>query len=400
MDANSTPAGGAAEAPKVTTIENSAVADMYKTGADIANAALTHVATLCVPGARLIDLCAAGDDHLNAALAGVYAKGRIEKRIGFPFCVSPNHYAGNLSPTDDADGGAALALAAGDIAKLDCSVVIDGYYAAAATTIVVGAADGATAAPATGRAADVICAAHAAAEAALRLMAPGSTNTAVTDVVGRVAAAYNCTPVQGVLSHVTKRNIIDGNKVIAGCADPEHRVDEFSFEPFEVYHLDVIVSTGDGKVRGGQGVKRGAWGEKGSVGPGGEGVALAFWFFFFFFFSFSFSFLFLSVSLGLPVVVGVDHGQHVPLFFLKKNDDLALPIFPWLFLFFFLLLFFFFFFFCSFLFFFFFFFFFFLLCVFASPKKKKQRKKNGFVRLFERPSKAVPAVPAIFLPLR
>lgn len=237
-----------ADAP--TTIENSAVADMYKVGSDIVNAALAHVATLCVPGAKVLDLCAAGDAHLNAALEKVFNKAKFEKRIGFPMCVTPNHLAGNLSPTaDDPDGGSEITLADGDIAKLDCAVVIDGYYSAGAATAVVREGGASQSEPLTGRAADVICAAHTAAEAAMRCMQPGSTNTQVTDIINKVAEAYKCAPVQGVLSHITKKHVIDGNKVITGHVDPEQRVEEFSFEPFEVYHLDIIMSTGDGKVR-------------------------------------------------------------------------------------------------------------------------------------------------------
>lgn len=78
----------------------------------------------------------------------------------------------------------------------------------------------------------------------------GATNTAVTDVIQKVATAYGVNPIQGVLSHEMRHGIIDGGKVIAlSNADPEHKVDEFAFEVNTVYSLDIIFSTGEGKTR-------------------------------------------------------------------------------------------------------------------------------------------------------
>jgi hypothetical protein len=57
----------------------------------------------------------------------------------------------------------------------------------------------------TGPRADVLAAAHAAAEAAVRLIKPGNTNAQVTEAVAAVAAAYGVTPAQGVLMHQMKR---------------------------------------------------------------------------------------------------------------------------------------------------------------------------------------------------
>ena len=84
---------------------------------------------------------------------------------------------------------------------------IDGFIATVAETVVVGEA-GAAPAPVTGPRADVLAAAHAAAEAAVRLIKPGNTNTQVTEAVAAIAAAYGVTPVQGVLMHQMKRCVL------------------------------------------------------------------------------------------------------------------------------------------------------------------------------------------------
>lgn len=132
----------------------------------------------------------------------------------------------------------------------DLGVQIDGFISQAATTVIVGPV---TETPTTGRAADVICAAYYAAELAHRLIRPGGSNTEVTEAIAKVAEVFKCTPVEGVLTHQLKRYIIDGSKVVLNKADADQQVDEFTFEVNEVYSVDIVMSTGDGKTREGEG---------------------------------------------------------------------------------------------------------------------------------------------------
>ena len=87
----------------------------------------------------------------------MYNKGKLEKGVAFPTCVSTNNLAGHVSPLADATD----VLAVGDLVKVDLAVHIDGYIAAAAQSAVVMPQAGE---PATGRAADVLCAAYMGAE--------------------------------------------------------------------------------------------------------------------------------------------------------------------------------------------------------------------------------------------
>jgi len=75
-----------------------------------------------------------------------------------------------------------------------------------------------------------------------------SQNTDVTEAIQKVAAAYDCKIVEGVLSHQLKQHVIDGNKVVLSVSSPETTVDEVEFEENEVYAIDIVASTGDGKV--------------------------------------------------------------------------------------------------------------------------------------------------------
>lgn len=45
-----------------------------------------------------------------------------------------------------------------------------------------------------------------------------------------------------------KQFVIDANKVILSVSNPETRVDDAEFEENEVYAVDIVTSTGDGKV--------------------------------------------------------------------------------------------------------------------------------------------------------
>lgn len=73
-------------------------------------------------------------------------------------------------------------------------------------------------------------------------------NKDVTEAIQKVAAAYDCKIVEGVLSHQLKQFVIDGNKVVLSVSSPDVRVDDAEFEENEVYSIDIAASTGEGKV--------------------------------------------------------------------------------------------------------------------------------------------------------
>ena len=85
-------------------------------------------------------------------------------------------------------------MATGDVVKLHVGAHVDGFAAISAETLVVGAsADN----PVTGRRADVLKAAWHAAEVAMRIIKVGNKNWAVTEAIHKVAAAWDCKPVEG-----------------------------------------------------------------------------------------------------------------------------------------------------------------------------------------------------------
>ncbi|XP_077233043.1 ERBB-3 BINDING PROTEIN 1 [Tasmannia lanceolata] len=217
------------------------VVDKYKNAAEILNKALQLVLSECKPKAKIVDICEKGDVFIREQTGNTYknVKKKIERGVAFPTCISVNNTICHFSPLASDES----ILEENDVVKIDMGCHIDGFIAVVAHTHVL--KEG----PVTGRAADVIAAANTAAEVALRLVRPGRKNKDVTEAIQKVAAAYDCKIVEGVLSHQLKQFVIDGNKVILSVTNPETKVDDAEFEENEVYAIDIVTSTGDGKPK-------------------------------------------------------------------------------------------------------------------------------------------------------
>jgi len=214
----------------------------YTAAAAVANKVVVEIVKMCQPGKLVSEVTSAADKYVLEQLA--LAAKKLDHGIAFPVCVSVNNCFGHYSPlnTDKA------VLNEGDLAKVDLGVHVDGYVAQVAHTFEV-TAQGASAPAITGRKADAIAAAHYAAEAAVRLITPGKKNSDVTAAIAQVAEAFNVKPVEGVLSHQIKRFVIDGNNVINGKSSLDQKTEEFTFEAGQVFAVDIVMSTGEGKGR-------------------------------------------------------------------------------------------------------------------------------------------------------
>ncbi|XP_062002993.1 ERBB-3 BINDING PROTEIN 1 [Rosa rugosa] len=217
------------------------VVTKYKSAAEIVNKALQRVISECKPKAKIVDVCEIGDSYIREQTGNMYknVKKKIERGVAFPTSISVNNTVCHFSPLASDE----TVLEEGDIVKIDMGCHIDGFIAIVAHTHALQAG------PITGRAADVIAAANTAAEVALRLVKPGKKNKDVTEAIQKVAAAYDCKIVEGVLSHQMKQFVIDANKVILSVSNPDTRVEEAEFEENEVYAIDIVASTGEGKPK-------------------------------------------------------------------------------------------------------------------------------------------------------
>merc|ERR1711935_1161574 len=209
---------------EILDISDGEVLAKYRLAAEIANRTMVQISGQCAVGMKLVDLCIMGD-------------AMITEEVG-----SVNNVVGHNCPASDDEA----VLAEGDLVKLDLGVHIDGFIAVVANSVIVCAnADEAV----TGRHADVIHAVAVAAEASLATIKPGCTNSELTAIFARAAEAFNCNVVEGVPSHVMKRHVIDGNKVILSKETSDMKVEEEEIEELDVLAVDIIMSTGDGQPK-------------------------------------------------------------------------------------------------------------------------------------------------------
>uniref|UniRef100_A0A8C2DNI6 Proliferation-associated protein 2G4-like n=1 Tax=Cyprinus carpio TaxID=7962 RepID=A0A8C2DNI6_CYPCA len=227
------------------TIAEDLVVTKYKMGGDIANQVLRVVIDAAKPGVSVLSLCVKGDAFIMTETGKIFKKEKdMKKGIAFPTSVSVNNCVCHFSPLkSDPD----YTLKDGDLVKIDLGVHVDGFISNVAHSFVIGEA------PVTGRKADVIKAAHLCAEAALRLVKPGNQNTQVTEAWNKIAQSFKCNPIEGMLSHQLKQHVIDGEKTIIQNPTDQQRKDheKAEFEVHEVYAVDVLISTGEGKARDG-----------------------------------------------------------------------------------------------------------------------------------------------------
>ena len=69
-------------------------------------------------------------------------------------------------------------------------------------------------------------------------------------MVTKIAGEFKTKPVEGMLSHQLKQNVINGDKTIIQNPNEGQRKehDKCDFDKHEVYGLDVLISSGEGTV--------------------------------------------------------------------------------------------------------------------------------------------------------
>jgi len=259
-------------------LSNPDVATKYTTCGEICNKAMEKVISMLKAGGDIYTICKEGDEFIEAEAAKVYNKRAkydenekknmtkkqlevieaggeaslrvIPKGVAFPVCISVDNVAGHFSPMKQDT----MTLAAGALVKIDLGVHVDGFITQAAQTVVCPGEDGKVT-KVTGDKADVTLAAWTAAEAALRKIEVGANNNDVTAVMKLAADEFKVNGVTGVLGHQLKRNCIDGKRTVINRENPEQgegkfeKVANHTFKEGEVYCLDVMMSSGEGKVK-------------------------------------------------------------------------------------------------------------------------------------------------------
>jgi len=239
--------GSESEEEEILDITSPDVLAKYRLAAEIANRALKLVIEACAVGASCVDLCNLGDGAIVDECSKVHNKGKAkvetkDKGVAFPTCISVNEIVGHASAAQ----GDETVLAEGDLVKIDLAVHIDGWIATVAHTVMCSADAEATVEDGPKR--NVVLACAVAAEAIMANVRPGVTNNQITPLFQQAAEEFGVNVVEGVLSHAMKRFVIDGNKaIIAKEVKGEQAVEEEQFEENDVFSIDIIMSSGEGK---------------------------------------------------------------------------------------------------------------------------------------------------------
>jgi len=105
--------------------------------------------------------------------------------------------------------------------------------------------------PATGKKADVIEAAYIAGQAAMRVIKAGNKTSDVVEATQKILDVFNCKFVEGFTSHQVTKDILDGEKTIffnpTDAQRKDYKVEQFAEN--EVYTIDILISTGEGKTK-------------------------------------------------------------------------------------------------------------------------------------------------------
>jgi len=228
---------------RITDLSNPEIVDKYKAAAKVTNQAMAYVASLCQPGASIIEICKAGDTYISTETAKFYSKSKVLRGVGFPTCLSVNNCVANFAPLES---DPVVVLQEGDVVKIDLGAHYDGVCSQMGHTIVCTANPQN---PITEKRADVVCAAHYAADCALHLLRPGNKSTQITEAVGKVAEIFHCQPVLEVTTHKVDRFAVVTDKYVPNRLAEGEKAEEFTFEENEAYVIDVAMSTGEGKPK-------------------------------------------------------------------------------------------------------------------------------------------------------
>lgn len=220
----------------------------YQKAGEIATSILKVCILHATPGTSISFLCHHADKLIVAQTQSCGAK---ESGVALPTTVCVNNCVSNYAPLPCEAGDEAqdLLLRAGDLAKIELGVHIDGYVATAAHTFFVGT--GTAQNPVSGPAADAVIAAWTAAVAVERMLRVGVHTNECTAIINKIARMFNCTPVEGTQSSQMKRFLLDAPKVIENSivndAATVRAIPNYVLEAGDVFAVNIVMSSGAGK---------------------------------------------------------------------------------------------------------------------------------------------------------
>ncbi|KAB5558212.1 peptidase M24, structural domain-containing protein [Coniochaeta sp. 2T2.1] len=237
----------------------------YKTAAQISEKVLAEVSKLCVPGAKIVDICEKGDKLIEEEVAKVYRGKKITKGFANPTTISPSSFVTPYTPLKTDETEAAVEIQADEPIKIQLGAQIDGFGSVVCDTIL--AKGESSEDVVSGRPADLILATHYANELLLRLMLPpgllasgteeekakaasakAPSQSKINSLLDKVAKSYECNLVESTTSWLFERNEIEGKKKIV-LSPGDGGKGEGTPEVGEVWGVEMGITTGSGKIK-------------------------------------------------------------------------------------------------------------------------------------------------------
>ncbi|SCM10607.1 proliferation-associated protein 2g4, putative [Plasmodium chabaudi adami] len=219
--------------------------EKYAFSGSIANLTLKKVIEKCVDGAKIYDLCEFGDKFMKAELEKVFTKkekgNKIEKGISFPVTINVNEVCNNYSPSADCDE----TIKTGDIVKISLGCHIDGHISMVGHTIYVGSENESIEGPK----AEILKNSHILAQLFLKSLKVGINASDITKNIQKACNDLKCNVISNCVTYQIKKYILEGSKFILLKENPENKVDDFQIQADDIYIIDVMVTTGDGKIK-------------------------------------------------------------------------------------------------------------------------------------------------------
>lgn len=231
----------------------------YKAAGLIATKAVTEIVNKAKDGVSLLELQQVGNNYITNECNKIYKDVKY-KGLAFPICLSKNNIAGHYTPKNTD------ILKEGDLLKIESGVHIDGYPAFIAFTTLVHSDPNIKL---DGKKTNVLRAVIEASKEIVDAMKPNHTNRDIMKIMEKYAQKYNCNLplyndnefdiVPGILSFQISRGVIDGynddsdefvHRFIQSRENPnsEFQLRETPLEENEVYAVDILMSSGSGKL--------------------------------------------------------------------------------------------------------------------------------------------------------
>uniref|UniRef100_A0A914MVG1 Peptidase M24 domain-containing protein n=1 Tax=Meloidogyne incognita TaxID=6306 RepID=A0A914MVG1_MELIC len=229
---------------KDTSPASDKVFNKYGMAAEIVNTVLKEILAELKVDAEIGQLCSRGDARILELTSNLFKREKnVQKGIAMPTCISIDNCVCHFSPLRSEPP---VLLKEGQVVKVDLGAHVDGYIATAAHTVVIGAnRDNKV----TGKKANVIVSAYNVMEMVLRMLKPEKNlkNVEISEKMGKLAKIYETTPIENMLSHNIERFKPVGDKQIIQNPGDEQKSksEKCTFETFEVYTIDVLISTGE-----------------------------------------------------------------------------------------------------------------------------------------------------------